>query len=417
MWQHVNNRSFSFQHRPFIIEVKKGVESMSPTIGKKIQLLRKNEGISQQELADKINVSRQTISKWESDLSLPDIESLVKISHLFNISINELLDVENNQQERVPITYEQIQTVLTNIQKENKKRNLIQIIMMLVCVISLILMISMKMDLKDKPIDSSILETEHIPSSIFFDPITTYTESSELFLGEWQGKYRTYANITELNFDEETITLDYQFVLKEYTPNTQVSIEFMGLISDPFTIVFDRIDQNVFASKATIPLEIYDSINLTIALDNKTVVESITYHENSLFLRMLAKHICNFSIPVDENNKLRLDTIQYSPNEIYSFNVIGTPNATFSFRLYDENHEPLTKYIYTDFSKQKMEETYKPLPLNKKIYYELSCDFSIGPSQITYHFNDGLGSSDPSAITEYFIIEDTQNPFVICSYY
>ena len=69
---------------------------MSPTIGKKIQLLRKNEGISQQELADKLNVSRQTIGKWESDLSLPDIESLVKISHLFDVSINELLDIENN---------------------------------------------------------------------------------------------------------------------------------------------------------------------------------------------------------------------------------------------------------------------------------------------------------------------------------
>ena len=93
---------------------------MSPTIGKKIQLLRKNEGISQQELADKLNVSRQTIGKWESDLSLPDIESLVKISHQFDVSINELLDIENNDQERIPITYEQIQTVLTNIQMENR---------------------------------------------------------------------------------------------------------------------------------------------------------------------------------------------------------------------------------------------------------------------------------------------------------
>lgn len=83
---------------------------MNPTIGKKLQLLRKNNGMSQHELAEKLNVSRQTIGKWESDLSLPDIESLVKISRQFDTSINKLLDIEKDNNERIPVTYEQIQT-------------------------------------------------------------------------------------------------------------------------------------------------------------------------------------------------------------------------------------------------------------------------------------------------------------------
>lgn len=390
---------------------------MSPTIGKKIQLLRKNEGISQQELADKLNVSRQTIGKWESDLSLPDIESLVKISHLFDVSINELLDIENNDQERIPITYEQIQTVLTNIQMENRKRNLFQIVMMLLCVVSLVLMISMKLDLKDSSKLTSIIDNKHNPATALYNPYGTYTESSELFISEWQGQYNTYANITEYNFDEETITLDYQFILKEYTPDTTVSMEFKGAITEPFTITFEKLEDNVFISKPTIPLDIYDSINLIITSEDQKTVESLTYHENSLFLKMYAKHICNFSIPIDENNQLRLDTIQYTPNENLPFKVIGNPNATFSFRLYDENYEPLTKYIYTNFSKTKQIETYEPLPLNKKIYYALSCDMTIGTMTVNFVFVDGSESSDPSHISEYFVIKDKENPFVICSYY
>lgn len=388
---------------------------MSPTIGKKIQLLRKNEGISQQELADKLNVSRQTIGKWESDLSLPDIESLIKISHQFDVSINELLNIKNNEQERIPITYEQIQTVLTNVQKENRKRNLFQIVMMLLCVVSLVLMISMKLDLHES--SKSIVDYEHNPSAALFNPYGTYIETSELFVSEWQGQYRTYANITEYNFDEETITLDYQFILKEYTPDTTVSMEFKGAITEPFTITFEKLEDNVFIAKPTIPLDIYDSINLIISSGDNKTVESLTYHENSLFLKMFAKHICNFSIPVDENNQLRLDTIQYTPNENLPFNVIGKPKASFSFCLYDQNHEPLTKYIYTNFSKSKQFDTWEPLPINQKIYYALSCDFTIGTMTTNFVFIDGSESSDPTHISEYFVISNKEKPFVICSFY
>ena len=62
------------------------------TLGEKIKRLRKETGISQEELADKVGVSRQTITKWESNLGLPDIENLKSLAVLFNISTDELLD-------------------------------------------------------------------------------------------------------------------------------------------------------------------------------------------------------------------------------------------------------------------------------------------------------------------------------------
>ena len=53
--------------------------------------LRKKSGLSQEELADKINVSRQTISKWEMNQSSPEMDKLMALSEIFNISIDELV--------------------------------------------------------------------------------------------------------------------------------------------------------------------------------------------------------------------------------------------------------------------------------------------------------------------------------------
>ncbi len=53
--------------------------------------LRKQKGLSQEELANKVNVSRQTVSKWEIGDSTPDMEKLIALSDLFDISLDELM--------------------------------------------------------------------------------------------------------------------------------------------------------------------------------------------------------------------------------------------------------------------------------------------------------------------------------------
>ena len=56
----------------------------------KLMSLRKSKGMSQENLAEKLNVTRQTISKWELDQTTPDLNKLLEISKLFEISIDEL---------------------------------------------------------------------------------------------------------------------------------------------------------------------------------------------------------------------------------------------------------------------------------------------------------------------------------------
>lgn len=65
------------------------------TFGEKIYKLRKENGLSQEELAEKLKVSRQSISKWETDCGYPETEKIIKLAKIFNVTIDYLL-IENN---------------------------------------------------------------------------------------------------------------------------------------------------------------------------------------------------------------------------------------------------------------------------------------------------------------------------------
>lgn len=70
-------------------------------IGSQIKKLRNSQGLSQEELAEKIYVTRQTISNWENEKSYPDIHSLLALSSIFEISLDQLIkgDIEIMKQE------------------------------------------------------------------------------------------------------------------------------------------------------------------------------------------------------------------------------------------------------------------------------------------------------------------------------
>ena len=60
----------------------------------RIKRLRKNAGMSQEQLAVRLSVVRQTVSKWETGLSVPDAEIVIKMAELFHVSVNEILGVD-----------------------------------------------------------------------------------------------------------------------------------------------------------------------------------------------------------------------------------------------------------------------------------------------------------------------------------
>ena len=73
------------------------------TVGEKIQFYRKKIGLSQEELGQKMLVSRQTVSLWEMDKTLPTVDNLIRLKAIFSVSIDDILSetepIEENKNE------------------------------------------------------------------------------------------------------------------------------------------------------------------------------------------------------------------------------------------------------------------------------------------------------------------------------
>ena len=83
------------------------------SLGERLYELRKKKGLSQEEVAEKLNVTRQSVSKWETDESKPDFDKIVPICELYEISTNELLSGTKEEKEEKEVEV---------INKDNKKK-------------------------------------------------------------------------------------------------------------------------------------------------------------------------------------------------------------------------------------------------------------------------------------------------------
>ena len=75
--------------------------------GQKIAELRKSNKLTQAELGTKLNVTAQAISKWENNLSEPDIDSIRKMCELFEVSVDEFLGLSTTQKAKETDTVEE----------------------------------------------------------------------------------------------------------------------------------------------------------------------------------------------------------------------------------------------------------------------------------------------------------------------
>ena len=98
-------------------------------IGKKLKNARIEAGLTQEKAAEKIDVSRQTISNWENEKSYPDIISFIALSDLYSVSLDELLKGDQKMAEHLEES--------TNVVKSNKKLTgaiLLNIILMILLI-------------------------------------------------------------------------------------------------------------------------------------------------------------------------------------------------------------------------------------------------------------------------------------------
>ena len=89
-------------------------------LNENIKAIRKSKGLSQEELASKLNVVRQTVSKWEKGLSVPDSEMLITISDIFEIPVSTLLgeNIITSREDDLKVISEKLEII--NLQLSQK---------------------------------------------------------------------------------------------------------------------------------------------------------------------------------------------------------------------------------------------------------------------------------------------------------
>lgn len=81
-------------------------------LGEKLKRLRKSRGLSQEQLAAELSVSRQSVSKWELGESKPEIENLIALSEYFNVSIDELLKMDKECTSKIKVRAKEEQSMM-----------------------------------------------------------------------------------------------------------------------------------------------------------------------------------------------------------------------------------------------------------------------------------------------------------------
>ena len=91
-------------------------------INENIKYYRKRKGISQEEMAVKLHVVRQTVSKWENGISIPDADVLIHIADLLEVSVYQLLDLNETSLKEESLSKE-LERLNQLLAENNKKKN------------------------------------------------------------------------------------------------------------------------------------------------------------------------------------------------------------------------------------------------------------------------------------------------------
>ncbi len=107
--------------------------------GENLKTLRKQKGFSQEELATRLHVVRQTISKWEKNLSVPDADTLIRLAEILEVSVSELLGAKIENENAASDVAEQLSRINEQLAIKNRRsRRIWKIVAIILAAIVLI---------------------------------------------------------------------------------------------------------------------------------------------------------------------------------------------------------------------------------------------------------------------------------------
>ena len=110
-----------------------------------LKILRKNKGLSQEELSIKLHVVRQTVSKWESGLSVPDAEMLMTISEILETPVSEILgeSIEEKEKNDLKVISEKLEVINEQLAMKQKQKMLVNTLIIFdICFVLLFILLA-----------------------------------------------------------------------------------------------------------------------------------------------------------------------------------------------------------------------------------------------------------------------------------
>jgi transcriptional regulator with XRE-family HTH domain len=238
-------------------------------LGEQIKKYRKKEGMSQEELANQLNVSRQTISKYESNISLPDINKIIELSKIFHISLNEFLMIEDEEEMDVKQIQAMIEQLVYSQNQQDKKRKNIYIIVAILFIVLFLTIIGLY-----SYFNGQFLNINNSISKIKQNVVYKYdtTETTEYsYLNSLDTK------VISINGDG-TYTLNVSTNLKEYDDSTEVTF-IIKQGDDKQEVKLER-NNDIYSGDITVNIDDIDEAQVTIK-NNDNYQNEIVYNPSS----------------------------------------------------------------------------------------------------------------------------------------
>lgn len=265
------------------------------TLGQRIQELRKQRGMSQEALGDALGVSRQAVSKWEGDNGIPELDTLIAMSRLFEVTVGQLLGVEETAEQKRETVNEaeenkedQVEAVLRRYVEQTTKKDerpwisrwgwaVSAAIILTTAFIVMFAQLGslrstvrlLRSDLSNLQVDVSNNQsnlTGHIRNTIY-DVLTE--EANLLSTYDW--------DIVDFDLDNQTATLRLNATMKEYAAGSKMQFcaDWQKIDDTEGQTTGDWVDGPNFQSEITLPLNHNTVISIRVEDADGNIKEQV----------------------------------------------------------------------------------------------------------------------------------------------
>ena len=232
--------------------------------GENLKLIRKNKNMSQEELAEKVNVTRQSVSKWENGEAYPEMNNILELCKIFNCKINDLVhtdmsDITSLDEEIV------MKVVKFNEKKQNQVKTLSNVISLIGSIGKIVLMVAIPFVIIVMLLIPYIISNVEVKG----DDLSLKTENIEIV----DNKTLELFGVAIIGVEEE---LEYKQVVEVFTNNSKFAI--IGYLEGGF--IFLLVDLIIMIIILSYVEKLFNNIknnNTPFTLDNVNYIKRISY--------------------------------------------------------------------------------------------------------------------------------------------